>query len=737
MPALLDDPTRPLIYRASGSPPYPGPAEPLPPSIAPRAVMLRDRITVATLVPFSSPDQVPPSLLVYVCEQLNAEIDKGDSYPMIERMPLDTFGPYWFGNFGAVMLLGDIARVEDVHEGKDWSKECLGSFYVKPNYPGRSSHVCNGGFLVTHAARNRGVGRLMGEGYLEWAPMLGYTYSVFNLVYETNVASCRIWDALGFKRIGRVKGAGHLKSHPDQLIDALIYGRDLGPDGDEYVSDERFDKIKFYLRHGEYPTGADRAEKSRLRSAAMHYKLLDDDRLMLNDREVVSDPQKQYEIARSVHLVHHGGINKTTASIAEKYHWVRIKETVSLVIRNCTACKELAKAPVVRPEGDSSGARSPVVAHPPADRPVASVGNVSAAGRVLSLSSATRSKDGGSPTVRGPPPARFTNGGRPPQPTRPPPTASSPLPPPPPPSFLPRVPPATLSPSQSPPFSSPSLAHISPPQRQQAFPLPAHDRAPIASMGHPFSDYADLPLDPQLLEEYHPSTELDSHLFADHPTLSHSHPVRRHATVMPAPSNGQAPHSHPPHTDYQALLASDSPLHGHGHGNGHGHPHDGGQHDHDHRDIIHPHPVPNQTSSSVHPPDLDAPNKTHLHHHHPSHHLHHHHPHHAHPLPHPHPHDDLLPHLDDVVDMDMDMPVDVDVGVHDGLAMGVGMDVGSAEGDDAAATEEATAAVAAAIAQTEREMKMRLMVAGFGTPSRGGTRANGGVGGGGGGGGGG
>lgn len=32
------------------------------------------------------------------------------------------------------------------------------------NAVGRSSHICNGGFLVTEAARNRGVGRLMGEG---------------------------------------------------------------------------------------------------------------------------------------------------------------------------------------------------------------------------------------------------------------------------------------------------------------------------------------------------------------------------------------------------------------------------------------------------------------------------------------------------------------------------------------------------------------------------------------------
>ncbi|KAL8946628.1 MAG: hypothetical protein Q9222_007003 [Ikaeria aurantiellina] len=263
------------------------------------------------------------------------------------------------------MILGELHSAQEVvdleHRGVDWGTVCLGSFYVKPNYPGRSSHVCNGGFLVTEAARNRGVGRLMGEGYLEWAPKLGYTYSVFNLVYETNVASCRIWDALGFKRIGRIKACGNLRSYPDELVDAIIYGRDLGPEGEDFVSEERFDKIRFYLKHGKYPNGADRAEKSRLRSAATHYKLLpaedgsdSGERLMLKDKEVVSDPQRQYEIARQVHASQHGGINKTTATIAEKYHWVRIKETVSLVIKNCPDCKDsMRPASTMRSFGDA------------------------------------------------------------------------------------------------------------------------------------------------------------------------------------------------------------------------------------------------------------------------------------------------------------------------------------------------------------------------------------------------
>ncbi|KAK3677421.1 Protein spt10 [Recurvomyces mirabilis] len=356
MPAMLDDPTAPAIYRVSGEPPFPVPYGDNPPDISLRQVTLRDRVTIATLVPFSSPQQVPHKLTAYLCELLNKEIEKGDTYPMMEPMPLSSFGAYWFANFGAVMVLGDIQDVAEImqmeQQSADWAKQCLGSFYVKPNYPGRSSHVCNGGFLVTDAARNRGVGRLMGEGYLEWAPKLGYTYSVFNLVYETNVASLRIWDALGFKRIGRVKGCGNLKSYPDQLIDAIIFGRELGGEGDEYVSEERFDKIRFYLKTGSYPTGSDRAEKSRLRSAATHYRLIpsesgreEDDVLMLKGKEVVSDPHRQYEIARNIHNASHGGINKTTAIIAEKYHWVRIKETVSTAIRNCSECKDVTPKP--------------------------------------------------------------------------------------------------------------------------------------------------------------------------------------------------------------------------------------------------------------------------------------------------------------------------------------------------------------------------------------------------------
>lgn len=114
------------------------------------------------------------------------------------------FGSYWFQAFGAIMVLGELQlgdggagvdellwRVDEEERGGKggWGRRCLGTFYVKPNYPGRSSHICNGGFIVTDAARNRGVGRLMGEGYLEWAPKL---VSVFYFVFSHSVQISRL-----------------------------------------------------------------------------------------------------------------------------------------------------------------------------------------------------------------------------------------------------------------------------------------------------------------------------------------------------------------------------------------------------------------------------------------------------------------------------------------------------------------------------------------------------------------
>lgn len=317
-------------------------------SVEPLTVVLKDQVTTATIYPIRSLQSVPQTLQYFLFDEFNMELERGDTFPHYHPIQFDDFQNYWFGAFSAIMLLGNEPIIRD---DRAWEKECLGSFFIRANYPGRSCHVCTANFLVNAGIRGQGIGRTLVESYIEWAPKLAYTYSVFNLVYETNVAARKIFDALSFKKVGRIKGAGHLKDNENGPVDALIYGKELIEESDESIGELRFDKIKYYLETGKYPPQSDRQEKSRLRSSAAHYRLRDG-KLMLKDREVVSDPDRQMQIATEVHKQSHAGINKSTSIITESYHWTRIKETVAAAIRNCVECREVARPPIKRIKKD-------------------------------------------------------------------------------------------------------------------------------------------------------------------------------------------------------------------------------------------------------------------------------------------------------------------------------------------------------------------------------------------------
>ncbi|KAJ5081599.1 hypothetical protein NUU61_009863, partial [Penicillium alfredii] len=174
-----------------------------------------------TLHPITTgPGSVPADLIRFLHAEFSAEILRGATYPMEQPMALDQFAEYWFGTFAVVAVLDEeelSGSSDELREGRQWENVCLG----------RCSHICNAGFLTTTAARGKGVGQAMGEAYLEFAPKLGYKYSVFNLVFANNPASIRIWEKLGFSVIGRVPKAARL-ANSEELVDALIFGRELG-----------------------------------------------------------------------------------------------------------------------------------------------------------------------------------------------------------------------------------------------------------------------------------------------------------------------------------------------------------------------------------------------------------------------------------------------------------------------------------------------------------------------------
>ncbi|MCJ1444097.1 MAG: hypothetical protein MMC23_004597 [Stictis urceolatum] len=110
----------------------------------------------------------------------------------------------------------------------NWKSTYAFSYYIKPNYPGRSSHLCNAGFIVPVSSRGLGLGGIAGRSFLYYGPKCGYRGSVFNLVYASNEASVRIWERLGFQNVGRIPEAGRLKTadgEGEEYVDAwVVYG---------------------------------------------------------------------------------------------------------------------------------------------------------------------------------------------------------------------------------------------------------------------------------------------------------------------------------------------------------------------------------------------------------------------------------------------------------------------------------------------------------------------------------
>ncbi|VEU19584.1 DEKNAAC100669 [Brettanomyces naardenensis] len=330
-------------------------------------VLLKDKETRATIYPIFDAAELPDNLLLFLTQEYNDEIARGDTQPFFDPLTVEEFRDYWFGQFAAVMVLGDNPVLYESLDVKMWATKCLGTMFIKSSYPGRSAHVCTGNFLVNAGIRRKGIGTTLTECFLTWAPRLGYSYSMIELIFETNMAAKKVLERLHFTKIGRVQGCGLLRSTKDSLIDAITYGRELQLEQEEDSASKKHEHIKNYLSSGQYPESATRQEKSRLRALAYHYTLRDG-KLFLKDKEVISNVAEQYRIARRIHMQAHLGINRTTSIICEHYHWPKVKETVSNVIKNCPECKDPAKSSLARSQVQSSRLRQPKMvaksAHP-------------------------------------------------------------------------------------------------------------------------------------------------------------------------------------------------------------------------------------------------------------------------------------------------------------------------------------------------------------------------------------
>ncbi|CAG8467964.1 601_t:CDS:2 [Ambispora gerdemannii] len=167
----------------------------------------------------------PIPLISHLHQIFSKVIEEGTSYPQEFELDEQEFREYFLSHHAFVAL-----KAKDKStNGVVWDERVVGMFYIKPNYPGRCSHICNGGFIVPHKSRNLGVGKAMGEAFLQLAPAIGYKSSVFNLVFANNVASVNLWKSLNFVEIGRVPKAARLQGY-EELVEAIVFYKDFETD---------------------------------------------------------------------------------------------------------------------------------------------------------------------------------------------------------------------------------------------------------------------------------------------------------------------------------------------------------------------------------------------------------------------------------------------------------------------------------------------------------------------------
>jgi ribosomal protein S18 acetylase RimI-like enzyme len=157
-----------------------------------------------------------------VWAMLQATCRAGEAYAFSPDIAEADMRQIWVGATSAVFVAVD-------GDEKENSGAILGSSFIKPNQPGLGNHVSNCGYVVTGAARGRGVATRLCEHSQQEAIARGYRAMQFNFVISSNTAAVNLWKKLGFAVVGvSPKAFRHAQLG---LVDALVMYKELAAEG--------------------------------------------------------------------------------------------------------------------------------------------------------------------------------------------------------------------------------------------------------------------------------------------------------------------------------------------------------------------------------------------------------------------------------------------------------------------------------------------------------------------------
>jgi L-amino acid N-acyltransferase YncA len=140
-----------------------------------------------------------------LCRIWNAVVEEGSAFPQLEPLSFEAGR-----NFFAGQSFTGVAEENG---------EILGLYILHPNNVGRCGHIANSSYAVKPGLRGRGVGELLVRASLKQAASLSFRIMQFNAVVASNTAAIRLYEKLGFTRLGVIPGGFQL---PDGSYEDII-----------------------------------------------------------------------------------------------------------------------------------------------------------------------------------------------------------------------------------------------------------------------------------------------------------------------------------------------------------------------------------------------------------------------------------------------------------------------------------------------------------------------------------
>lgn len=122
----------------------------------------------------------------------NSIVAEGKAFPQTEMLDEKSAEEFFSAqSFTGVALDSDTGDV-------------AGLYILHPNNIGRCGHICNASYAVASACRGRGIGEMLVRHSLEKGRELGFGILQFNAVVSTNTAALKLYEKLGFVRLGTI-----------------------------------------------------------------------------------------------------------------------------------------------------------------------------------------------------------------------------------------------------------------------------------------------------------------------------------------------------------------------------------------------------------------------------------------------------------------------------------------------------------------------------------------------------